>query len=127
MTQTDTTAPSVPEYLHELDPREVDEVFDVLRHARRRYLVDALEGQTVVPLGDLVDAVVERERSARGLGHGPDRHDQVRLTMFHNHLPKLEEAGIVECDYGTETVTVADGEKLRLVNQLRTVVADAAE
>ena len=127
MTQTDTTASSVPERLHELEPREVDEVFDLLRQARRRYLLDALEGSGGASVEDLVESVVERESAARGLGPGVDRHDQVRLTMFHNHLPKLEEAGVVECDYADGSVAVEDSEKLELLNQLRSVVDAAGE
>lgn len=127
MTQTDTTASSVPERLYELEPREVDEVFDLLRQARRRYLLDALEGGGGTTVEELVDAVVERESTARGLGPGVDRHDQVRLTMFHNHLPKLEAAGVVDCEYAEGSVTVEDHEKLQLLNRLRSVVDAAGE
>jgi DNA-binding transcriptional ArsR family regulator len=127
MAHTDTSATSVPERLHELEPQEVDEVFDLLRHARRRYLLDALAGREGRDLDDVVGAVVERESASRGLGPGIDRRDQVRLTMFHSHLPKLEEAGVVSCDHEAGTVTVEDPEKLELLNRLRAIVDAAAE
>lgn len=124
MTHTDTTTSSAPERLHELGPGEVDEVFDLLGHPQRRHLLDALGTDTEVPIDDLVDVVVERERNTRGPSPGAGRYDEVRLTLFHSHLPKLEGADVVNCEYSTGTVTVGDPAKLALLNQLRSVVAE---
>lgn len=123
MTHTETTPCSAPEQLRELEPGEVDEMFDLLGHPQRRYLLDALGTDAAVPIADLVDVVVEQERNARGPAPDAGRADQVKLKLFHSHLPKLEGANVVDCEYGTGTVTVDDPEKLALLNRLRAVVA----
>ncbi|WP_313696175.1 DUF7344 domain-containing protein [Halorarum halobium] len=127
MPHTDRTASPQPAGIRTLESSEVDELFDVLRHPRRRYLLRALEDADERPLDDLVADVVRQERRARGQGPDVERHDQVRLTMFHSHLPKLEDVGLVDCDYGTETVTVEDGEKLALLTRLRSLVDSSVD
>ena len=124
MTHTETTANSAPRQLRELDAGEVDELFDLLGHPQRRYLLDALGTDAEVPLADLVDVVVERERAVRGPAPDAGRADQVKLKLFHSHLPKLEGADVVDCEYGSGTVTVDDSAKLALLKRLRAVVAE---
>ncbi|QLG29656.1 hypothetical protein HUG10_18785 (plasmid) [Halorarum halophilum] len=124
MTHTETTPGSAPEQLRELESGEVDDVFDLLGHPQRRYLLDALGTDAPVPIADLVDAIVEGERGARGPAPDAGRADEVKLKLFHSHLPKLEEADVVDCEYGAGTVAVDDPEKLVLMNRLRAVVAE---
>lgn len=123
MTQSNMAAFRASAQLLELEPGEVDEAFDLLRHSRRRYLLEALTTDTEFPLEDLVEAVAERERKARGLDVNTKRHDQVRFALFHSHLPRLEETGVICCDHDDGAVTVEDAEKLERLEQIRSEFA----
>ena len=86
----------------------LDLVFDLLSNRRRRYalyfLFDQHDG--VATIDDVAEHVVTLEHQ---LGHAKDgslseREDGVRIELQHVHLPKLEDAGILELDRRTETV-----------------------
>ncbi|QLG64199.1 DUF7344 domain-containing protein [Halorarum salinum] len=126
MTYTRTSRPSSSGRRGEPGPREVDEVFDLLRNARRRYLLAALSTEDELGFDELVDAVAERERVERGLPLADGRHEQIRLVLFHNHLPKLEDADVVRCDYGDGTVRAVDHPKWELLGRLQTAVEESS-
>lgn len=69
--------------------RSLDSVFDCLSHPRRRRVVEHMResGRTGFTLDGLVEA----------LGGG----DELRVELYHVHLPKLAAAGIVEREDGT--------------------------
>ncbi|MFC6718879.1 hypothetical protein ACFQGT_14650 [Natrialbaceae archaeon GCM10025810] len=81
----------------------LDVVFDLLANRRRRYalyyLYDRPDG--VSSLDDLVDGVLTYEVIE---GDVEDHRTTVRTSLQHVHLPKLEDAGIVEYDPRSETV-----------------------
>lgn len=101
-------------------------MFDLLRNARRRYLLAALSTEDEFGFDELVDAVVERERVERGLPVANGRHEQIRLMLFHNHLPKLEDADVVRCDYGDETVRAVENSKWELLGRLQTAIDESS-
>jgi len=80
-------------------PQSFDTVLDLLSVSRRRTLLYHLECRdgTTVPFEELVDAVFERERSIPKRS-SPRSREVVRSSLDGVHLPKLEEAGIVEYD-----------------------------
>jgi hypothetical protein len=67
---------------------EVDEIFDALRHTRRRHIVGSLLSQkdqcvtTELELDDLLDEQCDTERQ--------------RIALYHKHLPKLAAGGFIE-------------------------------
>ena len=81
----------------------VGQLFGILANRRRRYalrfLVDAGD---VVEFADLVDAVIELERAF----DGPldDHRERVRTDLYHVHLPKLVDAGVLEFDCRSRTI-----------------------
>lgn len=84
-----------------------DDLFDLLSDHRRRSVLrclDAHEGSKPVRIGTLVDRI-----SAEGSSTGPadDAHERIRIQLHHNHLPKLEDHGIIEYDPARERVTLA--------------------
>lgn len=80
--------------------RSLDEIFELLANQRRReslYVLVRREGPiTVTELGDEVASVVEAT---------PER---VATALYHVHLPKLADAGVVEYDVETGTVRLTD-------------------
>ncbi|MBZ6493972.1 DUF7344 domain-containing protein [Natrinema longum] len=99
----------------------LDLVFDLLSNRRRRYVLYALADQSdgVATIERLTEAVIAFERTAadddvgaepNGGSEFDDTHDSsddgttVRMELQHTHLPKLENAGILEHDRRSETV-----------------------
>jgi len=76
------------------DPITFDSVLDLCRHQHRRTVLVALaEERTPVTLDELTRRVVEHDdRSARRTS------EDVRISLFHLHLPKLASEGIVTHD-----------------------------
>ena len=77
-----------------------DLLFELLAD-RRRHILHCLTDQPdgVAGFTDLVDAVV---------GHEPETdagdRETVRTNLYHVHLPKLAEAGVIDYDTRSETV-----------------------
>lgn len=75
------------------------EIFELLGNERRRGVIHFLKRRDErVRVDELVDAVVEWER-----GVGSSR-DSVYSSLVQTHLPRLDEAGVVEYDDGGKVV-----------------------
>ena len=80
---------------------------DGLANERRRAALAVL-GEAAAPLAlaDLAADLVERER---GPATGAPDHAAIRrcyVSLYHRHVPKLVEAGLVEFDADRRTVTL---------------------
>ncbi|WP_339104823.1 ArsR family transcriptional regulator [Haloterrigena salinisoli] len=76
-----------------------EECYDVLRHPRRLRILATLGARrTRLSLMELTTAIVENEDL--DVPTGKARHD-VRISLVHNHLPRLAEYGLVEFDAET--------------------------
>ncbi|QCC60429.1 hypothetical protein NP511_00285 [Natrinema thermotolerans] len=97
----------------------LDLVFDLLSNRRRRYALYYLNQQSdgVATVAALAQNVVAFERIAaedadRDSARSPpdrdadpaDERETVRVELRHVHLPKLEDAGVLEHDRRSETV-----------------------
>jgi len=80
--------------------RPLDGVFELLSDERRRRAMYALaQSQTqTASLEWIVNEVVDREL-ARGDVTGPLHRREVEIALVHNHLPRLDEAGLVGYDH----------------------------
>jgi len=84
-------------------PISPDTVLSAVANEHRRAILDALDNASKKTLeyDELVDRVADRVRD-EGVKRQSDEHRQrVRIVLRHTHLPKLEEARII--DYETET------------------------
>ncbi len=81
----------------------LDVVFDVLANQRRRLVLYHLHesGDGIATLEEITDYVCSYEESERSAS---EHRLHVATSLQHAHLPKLEEAGIVEYDQRSETV-----------------------
>jgi len=86
----------------------LDLVFELLSNSRRRYALYHLTDQSdgVATLETLAENVVAFEQRTGTINgeHTADRQASVRLALTHTHLPKLEDAGILEYDRRSEMI-----------------------
>ncbi|ELY79800.1 hypothetical protein [Natrinema pallidum] len=100
-------------------PPSLDLVFDLLSNSRRRYVLYDLNDRPdgVATIENLTENVIALEEatacdtadgeSTTGSTADSDATDQrtgVQLELQHVHLPKLEDAGVLEHDRRSETV-----------------------
>lgn len=86
-----------------------EELSTVLADPRRKYALSVLAaGSTpAASFEELAIGVTAFERAGHD-GEGPEApSEEVEVTLYHCHLPMLEEAGLVEAGY-------ADGDEVRL-------------
>lgn len=70
---------------------DYDLIFEVLANERRRRVLHHLVDEPVWEIDALVDRLAEEESSSR---------EDVACSLHHVHLPKLEDAGIVDSENG---------------------------
>lgn len=89
---------------HETTGRERDELFEALTDRHRRRVLDVLRtaGQplTLTALAEELALRTEDEAS-------DDRTERLRVSLYHRHLPKLADTGLVEFDVDRKTVALA--------------------
>ncbi|WP_254522418.1 DUF7344 domain-containing protein [Natrinema caseinilyticum] len=79
------------------------ECYDVLRHPRRLRILEALGSRTArLSLSELTTELLGR---STGASNGKGRHE-VRTSLVHNHLPRLEAYDIV--DWSADGVALVD-------------------
>lgn len=84
---------------------ELDRRFEVLSDRRRRFVLLALaEGNGAYTLRDLAEQVVAWEERKRRREVTEEERKRASVSLYHVHLPRLEDAGIIEY---TETSMVA--------------------
>lgn len=92
-----------------------DELYEALSRERRRRILSVL-AETEGPLGvdELARAVAARERDARPADLDEADVERVRVSLYHRHVPKLADAGLVVRDDEAGHVSLtALGERVR--------------
>ncbi len=87
------------------EPPSLDLIFELLSDQRRRYVLYYLTEQPdgVATVDEVTDVVATRRAEKRDQEPETVR-DQIRTSLQHVHLPKLEAAGLLEHDRRSETV-----------------------
>ncbi|MDS0222202.1 hypothetical protein NDI54_12660 [Haloarcula sp. S1AR25-5A] len=84
----------------------LDDRLSLLSSRYRRYLLYALSQYTTpVSLAVLADTVTEIEHGTPVESYRDERLD-IYTTLYHNHLPRLVDAGVVQYDQGEDTVDI---------------------
>jgi DNA-binding transcriptional ArsR family regulator len=90
-----------------VDPDRLDAVLDAMASPWRRRILYLLRERGPVGLDDLVDWLgTWNEVVDHGADGLPDDVEMLRVRLHHVHLPKLEDAGLVEYERG-EPVALA--------------------
>ncbi|UTF53548.1 DUF7344 domain-containing protein [Natronosalvus rutilus] len=84
----------------------VEAVFEALSDARRRYVLSLLLTRPRVGVEELCDEVVGWERA--GADGAVVRDSMITVSLVHNHLPKLDDLGLVDYDAENGCVAQAD-------------------
>ena len=81
----------------------LDQIFEVLSHRRRRYVLYYLRhvSDGVASIEDIATHVAQFECTSE---NADDHQASILTSLQHVHLPKLEEAGVVEYDERSEMV-----------------------
>lgn len=89
-------------------PIEEPEQLGLLAHARRRELLQLLnEIETPVELDDLTRELVVQEEEAPVSEIDREQLRKCKITLYHHHIPKLDDADVVEFDADRRTVAMA--------------------
>ena len=89
---------------------DLDALFDVLSDSRRRFVLACLdEYATPLALGDVADELAVRERDAAITEIAAEDVRSVYADLYHVHVPKMADFGIVEYSQERDAVTLADG------------------
>jgi hypothetical protein len=109
---------------YEVDDRPVspDVLFGLLATFRRRTAYRTLLEYGDLSLPDLADEVAVAECNRTLPEIDPDDVLQVYLSLYHTHVPKLAEAGLVEYDQDADFVVLTDAGRV-----VESVVEDLCE
>lgn len=89
-------------------PAGEPEQFRLLAHARRRELIRLLDGvNTPLSLDDLARELVEQEREVTVSEIDREEFRRCKISLYHRHLPRLADAGVVEFDADRRIVAPA--------------------
>jgi len=108
----------------ESDALTKDVIFELLKNRRRRevlkYLLDAEE---TVTLGELAEQIAAWENDTTVNALNSDQRKRVYVALYQTHLPKMDDAGIIDYDQDRGLVDLADNADL-LVMYLETDTPD---
>jgi len=82
------------------------ELFEVLQNDRRRAVLECLRADGAAPVTDLTGRVAAKEGDAEPEAVPEQRRKSVYVSLYQNHLPKLDRTGLVEYDRDDGTVAL---------------------
>lgn len=95
---------------------DLDAAFEALADSRRRTALAVLANQChPMATEDLARAVAARETGSSERDVSPGRLERVTISLVHTHLPRLRDAGLVECDAETERISFDGHPVVRVV------------
>lgn len=97
-----TEVPFPPEIL------ELDHVYEVLSHSRRRYLCYSLLADSEWSLTDLATKIAVWENDVPEHAVTDHQRERVYVSLYHAHVPKLVEEGVIAFDEANETIAPAE-------------------
>lgn len=100
-----------------------DGAFETLADRRRRSVLHCLtEYENPMALADLAEEVAASENDAPVDEIGAEEVESVYVSLYHVHVPKLEDAAVVRYDPDEDTVRlVEDTELLDVLDELLAV------
>ncbi|MFC5973113.1 hypothetical protein ACFPYI_17405 [Halomarina salina] len=81
-----------------------DDGFELLANARRREMIALVEEHNQISLPDVADEVTVSEAGTSIVEVDPETVLDVYLSLYHDHVPRLEEAGLVHYDQELDLV-----------------------
>lgn len=116
MSSADTSLPSEITSVTEGDEDETlskDVIFELLKNRRRREVLAYLvEAEGTVTLGELAEQIAAWENDTSVHALSSDQRKRVYVALYQTHLPKMDEAGIVEYDQDRGLITLSENADL---------------
>jgi hypothetical protein len=86
-----------------------DKVFHLLQNRRRRNVIRYLsDAEGTVSMRDIAEQVAAWEHDTSVAALDSDERQRVYIPLYQNHLPKLDEEGVIEYDQSRGTVKRTD-------------------
>lgn len=103
--------------------QNINTIFEMFAHHRRRYALRGLRmHDTPMTLADLADEVAIRENEAPIAEISPEAVKCVYLSLYHTHIPKLEDSDFVRYDQELDSVALSERvERVEQYQELLTV------
>ena len=99
-----------PDSVKQRGDREVrlsdDDLYRALASTQRRRTLYILLVQDATTLDNLATVLAGWEATEAGMMRGSGDYQRIRTELHHRDLPALEDAGLVEYDHATDTVTL---------------------
>lgn len=93
-----------------------DVIFELLKNRRRReVLTYLLEADETVTLGELAEQIAAWENDTEVNALNSDQRKRVYVALYQTHLPKMDDAGIIEYDQDRGLITLADNADLLMM------------
>ncbi|ELY39145.1 DUF7344 domain-containing protein [Natronorubrum tibetense] len=93
-----------------------DVIFELLKNRRRReVLAYLLESDETVTLGELAEQIAAWENDTEVSALSSDQRKRVYVALYQTHLPKMDDAGIVEYDQDRGLISLADNADLLMM------------
>lgn len=89
-------------------------IYAALGHPRRRFLLYALSKKTEWSLTELATKIAALEQQVSASAVPEARRKRVYTSLYHTHVPKLAETGVIQYDQNTETVNANENTALLL-------------
>ncbi|MDG5761565.1 hypothetical protein QA600_19745 [Natronococcus sp. A-GB1] len=89
-----------------MDQSDTDPPLSALAHRRRRAVLACVREHNVVTLADLADELAVDEHGATIDGVPAAAVTELYLSLYHHHVPTLEDAGLVAYDQEQDLVTI---------------------
>jgi HSP20 family molecular chaperone IbpA len=86
-----------------------DQIFELLSNKRRRWMIRYLDSANEpVSLQDFITHVAAKEEGTSPDSVSRKYYKRIQVGLIQTHLPKLQDAGVVEYDEKKRTVTLTD-------------------
>ncbi|WP_222918369.1 ArsR family transcriptional regulator [Natrinema sp. SYSU A 869] len=119
MSSIDTSLPDEIASVADADEDErlsKDVIFELLKNRRRReVLAYLLEADETVTLGELAEQIAAWENDTEVNALSSDQRKRVYVALYQTHLPKMDDAGIVEYDQDRGLISLADNADLLMM------------
>lgn len=87
-----------------------DGLFDVLSNTRRRYVIAHLQTRSKpMALADVATELARWECDARNDRIPKDEVLPRFRALYHDHVPKMADVGVIEWNDGRNTITIGEG------------------
>lgn len=90
-----------------LNTSRLNEIFDLLTHPHRRYVLYHLRTKARdVGIETLAAAIADWNETHSGMERA-SRIDKIKTALYHTHLPKLAKAGFITIDTAVDSIGLA--------------------